>query len=104
MADDDACKDGVCDGETMCFKHKIRTVQLSPAATPSRRNNIPPSRQGEGNSWEKGIATDERGMPLIGKNGYIGLKEMQDRRHDIESQLRQMHNAPSSPASNTKEP
>lgn len=93
----DGCKDGVCDGDSVCFKHKLQSIQISPAAMPSRRNNKPPARAGEGNSWEKGIATDHRGMPLIGKNGYIGLKEMQDRRHDIETQLRQMHNESSTP-------
>lgn len=92
----DECKDGQCSDTSVCFKHKLRSIQIAPSAMPSRRNSVAPRSLGEGNSWEKGIATDERGMPLIGKNGYIGLKELQNRRHEIETQLREMKNTPTS--------
>lgn len=96
MSDEDACNDGDCSSGTMCFKHKIRTIQWSPACTPTRRNNIPP--RAPSNSWEKGIATDDRGMPLLGKGGSpIGLKERASRRGEIDSHLRDLRNAPRTP-------
>ena len=80
----------------MCFKHKIRTIQWSPAATPSRRNQIPPKTPN--NSWEKGIATDDRGMPLLGASGEpIGLKERASRRGHIDQRLRELKNTPPTP-------
>lgn len=76
-----------------CFGCKLRSIQWSPSATPSRRNNIPP--RPPQNNWEKGIAKDNRGMPLLDKNLQpIGLQELADRRPQIEAGLRQLKNTP----------
>lgn len=62
-----------CLVEGLCFKHKIKTVSLSPAATPTRKNNVPPAQPNP--AWEKGIYRDDRGMPLLNENGsYVGVK------------------------------
>lgn len=69
---------------------------VSPAATPTRKNHVPPKLVG--NSWEKGIAKDERGMPVLrtdasGTLTTVGIKEwgekhrrrFQDRKREIAS-------------------
>ena len=89
----DECVNGDCTTDVMCFKHKIRTIQWSPAATPSRRNTIPPRTPN--NSWEKGTATDDRGMPLLDGNlNPIGLKERANKRGLIDRRLEALRNAP----------
>lgn len=91
----EVCHDGDCSTGEMCFKHKIRTIQISPSATPSRRNHIPP-RVGN-NSWEKGIAKDDRGMPLLGDKGTpIGLHELAGKRGHIERRISELKNTPPS--------
>jgi hypothetical protein len=86
---DDCGRDGPCTDDRQCFKHKIRSIQWSPSATPSRRNNIEPRRPN--NSWEKGIATDNRGMPLLNPDGtHIGLQRLADKRPQIEDSLRRL--------------
>lgn len=58
------------------FKEKIKSIQFSPAATPSRRNNIPPKVNTSSNSWERGVVTDDRNMPLLDdKLQPVGLKQ-----------------------------
>lgn len=69
-----------------CFGCRIKSVQVSPAATPSRRNNVEPSKGN--NSWEKGILRDERGIPIRRGGKVIGLKEAAGQRHKIEAELR----------------
>lgn len=79
-----------------CFGCKIRTIQWSPAATPSRRNTIPPRTPN--NSWEKGIAKDERGMPLLNEKGDpVGLHEMASNRGKYEARIRELKNTPPTP-------
>lgn len=96
MSPADECKDGDCSTGSMCFKHKIRTIQWSPSCTPSRRNTIPP--KAPNNAWERGIAKDERGMPLLDSNCEpIGLKEMANKRGHYERQLRDLKNTPPTP-------
>lgn len=60
---------------------------------PSRRNAIPPRTPQ--NSWERGIATTSRNMPLLDANCEpIGLKELADNRSTIEGQLKDLKNKP----------
>ena len=80
----------------MCFKHRVRTIQISPSATPSRRNTIPP--RAPNNSWEKGIARDERGMPLLdSSNEPIGLHEMASNRGTYEARVKELKSTPRTP-------
>lgn len=67
-----------------CFACRVAPgIQISPKATPSKRSLSPPKKPD--NSWERGIATDERGMPFLGKGGApIGVKEYGQRRSEID--------------------
>lgn len=92
-ADDPCGRDGDCSTGTPCFKHKIRSIQWAPSATPSRRNTIAPRTPN--NSWERGIAKDERGMPLLRADGSpLGVKELANNRGHIEKRLRELKNTP----------
>lgn len=67
------------------FKEKIKSIQFSPAATPSRRNSIPPKVNKDSNSWERGIVRDDRGMPLLDENLQpVGMKEYVNNKHKYE--------------------
>lgn len=77
-----------CAAKAACFGEKARSMSVSPAATPNRRNNIPPRRGN--NSWEKGIATDERGLPIRKANGeVIPIKEYASKRGHYDRLLRE---------------
>ena len=68
-------------------------IQISPKATPSKRSATPP-RVHE-NSWESGIARDERGMPFLGEGGQpIGVKEYGKRHAEIEAWRRRLKTDP----------
>lgn len=85
------------DGKSLCFKHKLRTIQWSPSATPSRRSPVPPRTPD--NSWERGVVKDKRGMPLLDKNlEPIGQAELANNRRQIEDGLRALKNTPPTPA------
>ncbi len=57
----------------------LRSVQVSPSATPSRKNSVPPSRPN--NSFERGVRKDDRGIPYLDSNGKpLRLKEKFDRK------------------------
>lgn len=76
-----------------CFGCHIRSVQWSPAATPTRRNHLPSRRPS--NSWERGTPTDNRGMPLLGPDlKPIGQKKYSENRSTIEAALRDIRNNP----------
>lgn len=76
-----------------CFRCKIKTIQVSPSATPSRTYR-PQKGLKEVNSWEKGIPLDSRNMPLIKKDMTpVGQKEYSEKRSQIEAAKRQLHNS-----------
>lgn len=72
-----------------CFRCKIRTIQVSPKATPSRRKKTQPEKK-DGNSWEKGIVKDSRGMPYLnpGTLEPMPIKTYVENRHVIEENKR----------------
>lgn len=79
-----------------CFGCKVRSIQFSPACTPTRRNNVPPPPPQ--NQWEKGVATDSRGMPYLDeKLNPIGLQHLADNRSKIEGQIRDLTNSRNNP-------
>jgi hypothetical protein len=93
MEDDGHCADGDCSTGVTCFRHKLRSIQFTPSCTPTRRNTIPPRTPQ--NSWERGVATDNRGMPLLDSNMEpIGLKELANNRSTIEGALKDLKNKP----------
>lgn len=52
-----------CRGCGHIDREVIESVQISPSATPSRKNAIPPRTPN--NSFEKGVRKDERGVPYL---------------------------------------
>jgi hypothetical protein len=72
-----------------CFHCKIKTIQVSPKATPNRRRKSQPTKK-SGNSWEKGIVRDERGMPYLnpGTVEPMPIKTYVENRHVIEENKR----------------
>lgn len=90
---------GVCD-DPSCFPCKLKSIQISPYATPTRRSNRGPSTppRGNSNSWEKGIPTDSRGMPVLKSDGSpMGQAEYASKRSQIEESRRRLRNAPANP-------
>lgn len=52
----------------------IRSINISPSATPNRRNSIPPRTPN--NSFERGNRTDERGIAYLDRDGKpLKMKE-----------------------------
>ena len=82
------------DEDCDCFKCKIKTVQVSPSATPSRRKSNQKPNLGN-NSWEKGIVRDGRGMPHLnpGTLEPTPIKTYVEHRHEIEEGKRKMRQA-----------
>lgn len=77
-----------CAASGSCFGEKARSISVSPAATPNRRNNVP-SKRGN-NSWERGVATDARGMPIRKANGdVIPVKEYASNRGRYDQLLKE---------------
>lgn len=79
-----------------CPTCKLRSVQLSPAATPTKTRRFAPVGKPKGDpAWERAIVTDKRGMPILKPDGnLIRSKEYAENRHSIEAARRQMANAP----------
>jgi len=81
------CTDLDCEAHYACIL-RSKSFQVSPKATPNRRNNRPP-RQHD-NSWEKGVLRDERGIPIRRNGKVIPVKQAAGQRHQIESELRRL--------------
>lgn len=82
--------DGTSNHPEDCFHCKIKSIQFGPSATPSRRRNNQPVKK-TGNSWEKGIVTDDRGMPYLnpGTVEPMPIKTFVENRRKIEENKRQ---------------
>ncbi len=77
-----------------CFTCKIKTIQVSPSATPNRRKHNQPVKK-SGNSWEKGTVRDNRNMTqlLPGTLEPMPIKTYVEKRHEIEEGKRKMAQA-----------
>lgn len=71
---------------------RLRSVQISPAATPTKERKLAktPGARG-GNSWEKGVALDHRGLPYLDGMNPIPVKKFSENRHVYEGKIRQLH-------------
>lgn len=76
-----------------------RSVQLSPAATPSKTRKFAPVGKPKGNnSWERQVVTDSRGMPVLKSDGSkIRIKEYGEHRRTIEAGRRRLAQSQVSP-------
>lgn len=88
------CHDGV-----LCFAHKLAywrdgNLQISPTATPNRRNQVAPNIRESANAWERGEPTDHRGMPFLGKDFKpLGIKAFTEQRRRFEDRKHAHHTA-----------
>lgn len=77
-----------------CLTCQLRSVQLSPSCTPSKPRRLQQPGSHQRNSWERGIATDSRGMPLLdGGIAPISVKKYGENRRKYESARHQLANA-----------
>lgn len=104
----DACPDCAAHEKGLCLRHKLAAwrdqggMQVSPAATPNQRNHKPPKVTDGANAWERGIATDDRGMPYLKADlSPIGVKEWQTLRPRYEA--RRKATVTTTPATSPKE-
>lgn len=78
-----------------CPTCKLRSVQLSPQATPNKTRKFGKVGPKGDPVWERGIVTDRRGMPICKPDGnLIRNKEYAERRHEIEAGRRALANTP----------
>jgi hypothetical protein len=79
------------DSDCDCFACKIKTIQVSPKATPSRTRRYQSGLK-DGNSWEKGTVQDSRGMTqlLPGTLEPMPIKKYVENRRAIEEGKRKM--------------
>lgn len=82
-----------CDVEG-CYRCKLASIQISPSAMPSRRNDLPPAPTSH-NGWEKGVVRDAKGAPVLrpSTGKPIGLKDLADDRHRITRELQERREA-----------
>lgn len=63
-----------CDCGRYACRLRSKGISISPAATPTRRNSVPPTND-RYNGWEKGKAYEERPggtqMPILSKDGQL---------------------------------
>lgn len=77
-----------------CRTCKFRTLQVSPAVRESRRY-APSTAFAPKNSWERGIAKDERGLPLLDGNLQpIPVKRYAERRHEFDARRKELATSP----------
>lgn len=77
-----------------CRTCKFRTIQISPAVRTTRRY-APSTAFTPKNSWERGIATDERGVPLLDGNLQpIPIKRYAEKRHEYEARRKELATSP----------
>lgn len=95
------CKVGCTEHEHYGAQLRAKGINVSPAATPSRRKHGKrrPIKQP---SWERGIPTEKRQggfeMPYLTESGRpMRIKEYGIRRHEIESIRDRQRNAPATP-------
>jgi hypothetical protein len=81
----------------LCFKHKMLYYQINGA--PGLPATSKPKHTGEqklrrpadnNNGWERGIKTDERGIPILSpKSGKpMRMKEYSENRHEVDAQVK----------------
>lgn len=74
-----------------CFACRIGPgPMIAPSATPTRTPQHGSDEKPLSNAWERGLATDERGLPINDAKGPIGVKQLADDRTRIEKRLREV--------------
>lgn len=74
-----------------CPTCRLRSIQLSPAATPTKTRRFGKIGTKGNNSWERQVITDQRGMPILHADGnLIRSKEYAENRRSIEEGRRRL--------------
>lgn len=80
-----------------CWKHKIQYMQLNGASGVGDRSHKhrvgeqPLRRPEHNNSWERGIARDDRGVRILSSSGRpIRMKEYSENRRHIDAEVKKM--------------
>lgn len=86
-----------CDCGSYACELRNKGVQISPAATPSSRNNVP-GDNARYNSYEKGVATEKRPggaeMPILNSDGQtIPIKTFNEKHRHKYQQTRRKREA-----------
>lgn len=80
--------------EDGCEACKLRFLQLSPSVSSTRTRRYGPIGHKGGNSWERQVITDNRGMPILRANGdLIRSHDLASNRSLVEDGLRRLHNS-----------
>lgn len=76
-----------------CFACKVGTIQISQHVKAKKAGGTPPA--GNTNAWERGIAVDHRGVPLLGADlEPIGIKRYAENRRKLEAERRRLATHP----------
>lgn len=78
--------------EKLRYWREQRGLSLSSAATPSRRvHRGAPRDKTSSNAWERGIAKDERGVPILmpGTLEPMPIKHYVENRHRVDAGIRE---------------
>lgn len=80
-----------CPCDAYACRLRAKGVSVSPKATPSQRNTIPP-RQSEGDPFARPIVYQDRPggfkMPIFtAKGDHLRIKQYREQRHKIDAQL-----------------
>jgi hypothetical protein len=79
--------------EKLAYWRTEGCLQVSPSATPTRRNNVAPRTPDA--AWERGIPTDSRNMPVLGPDlEPLRAKQYAEQRSRINQSRRRAHQAP----------
>lgn len=79
--------------ECNCFGCKVKTISVAAALTPnrSRSHGVKSVDKTNSNAWERGIAKDERGVPILmpGMLEPMPIKHYVEHRRAVDSGIRQ---------------
>lgn len=81
--------------EELSFAEKLaywreNGMQVTPTASPASRRGGVPRDKGDSNAWERGIARDERGVPILmpGTTDPMPIKHYTQNRRAVDEGIR----------------
>lgn len=82
--------------ESMTFREKLQYwrehgMQVTPTASPAARRGGAPRDRSDSNAWERGVAHDERGVPILmpGTTEPMPIKHYVTHRREVDAGIRQ---------------
>lgn len=74
-----------------CYVAKLRSIQVTPTASPAQRRHGVPRDISNSNAWERGPVTDHRGVQTLKADGTpLTRKELANNRRYYDDQRRQL--------------